>query len=94
MAENPAGKKQQHTFSVNTGGNKGGKIKNVLGISPCGLSGEEQRVGFKSHGAICGGWGLGKDQADQYIKARVAGVRIVAAEQASDEAQQGGKEEL
>lgn len=66
----------------------------LVGIWPCGLSGEEQRVGFKSHGAVCGGWGFGKDQADQHIKARVAGVRIATAEQAGNKAQHGGKEEL
>lgn len=62
--------------------------------SPCGLSGEEQRVGFKGHGAVCGGWGFGKDQTDQCIQATVARQGIATAEQPSGEAQQGGEEEL
>lgn len=76
------------------GRNKGRKINIFQGNWPCCLSSEEQRVGFKSHGAICGGRGFGKDQADQHIEARVVGARITAVEQARDEAQQGGKEEL
>lgn len=76
------------------GRNEGCKITIFQSKWPCCLSSEEQRVGFKSHGAICGGRGFGKDQADQHIEARVAGARITALEQARDEAQQGGKEEL
>lgn len=86
MVKNPAGKKKKKHISWHTGGNKGGIIMIFLCIWPCGLSSEEQWVGFKSHGAVCGGWGFGKDQADQHIKARVAGVRIATAEQAGNKA--------
>ncbi len=63
-------------------------------ISPCGLSSEEQWVGFKGHGAVCRGRGFGHDQTDQYIQAAVARQSITAAEQTSGEAQQAWEEEL
>lgn len=48
-------------------------------ISPGGLSGEEQWVGFEGHGAVCGGWSFGKDQFDQHIQTTVVRKAIFAA---------------
>lgn len=72
------------------------KLKHVMycSISPCGLSSEEQRVGFKGHGAVCGGRGFGEDQTDQHIQPTVARQRIAAAKQPGGEEQQAGEEEL
>jgi len=63
-------------------------------ISPCSLASEQQWVGFKGHGAICGGRSFGQDQTDQLVQATVARNRIAALKQAGCETQKAREEEL
>lgn len=66
----------------------------ICSVWPRGLASKEQRVGLKGHGAVRRGLCFGKNEADQHVKANVVGCEVAAAEEAGDEAQQTGEEEL
>lgn len=61
---------------------------------PCVHSGEQQRVGFKGHGAICGGRGFREDELDQHLQTRVTRRGVFTQHQPSRKTQQTGEEKL